>query len=327
MNGAATLQQGSAARLLDVEPPEGAWALRSLVFTCDGSCESAAAREAAVHLARHAGAAVHVVTTYVGGLPAALLDENSPQEPWYAANELLRRETAAMRDAGVTVLGSHLGVLSVSDATLRVATQFDADLIVIGSRDLHTARRIMLGNNAGEFIHAAHRPVLVMRGGERVWPPARVIVGFDHSPEAMRAATVAATIASLYRGVDVTLLEAIPESAVPEAALELQSTHTESGARLQCEREHLQDHAASLARRFDARVIAEVVPGDPRSVLFDVAQQRGIPQLVVVGTRGLGRMKRFMLGSVSSLVLDGGCGPTLVVPGSAALPSRSRAPT
>jgi nucleotide-binding universal stress UspA family protein len=44
-----------------------------------------------------------------------------------------------------------------------------------------------------------------------------------------------------------------------------------------------------------------VVPDDPAVAILDVAQREGA-DLVVVGSRGLGGMKRFLRGSVSARV-------------------------
>ncbi|MBV8194362.1 MAG: universal stress protein [Candidatus Dormibacteraeota bacterium] len=314
---ATTLQADTLPTPLTGERADSAPALRSIVFAGDGSPESRVARAAATDLALRSGATVHVVAAFIGGLPAAFIDDDSPHDPWRIAHELLRTDSEAIQHAGVSAT-THLGVRSASEATANVAAQVDADLIVVGGRDLAGVLRLLVGSKSGEVVTAAHRPVLVLRDSEQSWPPGRVIIGFDHSPAAVRAARVAAAIATLYPGVEVTLLRAVPPTSKIEAAPDLQAVHMEFGDLIQSEREYLARHAEALARSTGAKVTADVVTGAPAAALLNAAREAGGPVVLVVGTRGLGRVKRFMLGSVSSRVLHHACVPTLVVPGNAA---------
>ena len=49
-------------------------------------------------------------------------------------------------------------------------------------------------------------------------------------------------------------------------------------------------------------------------MLSEVAEEGGIPSLLVVGSRGLGAGERMLLGSVSTKVLMAASGPVLVCP-------------
>ncbi len=163
-------------------------------------------------------------------------------------------------------------------------------------------------------VHRAHWPVLVVRGNEKDWPPPRVVVGFDYSPEAHRAALLGATIAGLYHNVAVTLLEATPQDASGEA-------NASSGNSLAVEGEQLAQQAELLAPLAHHPLDVVVVVDEPAKALLQ-SQEADRSALIAVGTRGLGRMQRFRLGSVSTAVLHQGSGSVLVVPGSAAQQTR-----
>jgi hypothetical protein len=60
----------------------------------------------------------------------------------------------------------------------------EADLLVVGSRGLGKARRLVTGRVSEGLVHVASRPTLVVRGGEGIWPPKDVVVGDDGSEEA-----------------------------------------------------------------------------------------------------------------------------------------------
>jgi nucleotide-binding universal stress UspA family protein len=55
-----------------------------------------------------------------------------------------------------------------------------------------------MGSQSEEIVHHAQVPVLVLRAGEGVWPPKRIVVGEDFSDDARRAGNLAASIGGLY---------------------------------------------------------------------------------------------------------------------------------
>ncbi len=54
--------------------------------------------------------------------------------------------------------------------------------------------------------------------------------------------------------------------------------------------------------------------GEATSVILEAAEEGGEPTLIAVGRRGLGRINRLRLGSVSSDLLRSATGPVLIVP-------------
>jgi nucleotide-binding universal stress UspA family protein len=157
---------------------------------------------------------------------------------------------------------------------------------------------MLVGSHSEDIVHHAHRPVLVVRRGENVWPPARIVAGDDFSEDARKAAELAANLGNLF-GARMLLLHAVPR--LPQA----------SGKALEAK---LEDRAGELEDILQQRPQTRIVEGDSAEVLIEAAQEGEGPTLVAVGSRGLGPVGRLRLGSVSTRVIRAGLGAVLVYP-------------
>lgn len=128
-----------------------------------------------------------------------------------------------------------------------------------------------------------------------------IVVGYDGSGDADRAVEAAAdqvgpdgtvhVVTAFHPESDSELIEHLRQ--LPEEFRYVYDAYA-------AERER-QQTALVMLRERGVAYEGHVVPDDPAVAILDVAQREGA-DLVVVGSRGLGGMKRFLRGSVSARV-------------------------
>jgi nucleotide-binding universal stress UspA family protein len=249
-------------------------------------------------------------------LPAAAIDPYPrAYEEWERdAGELLEEQTERLRSAGRTVAGAHLRKGRPAEEIVVLAEELDAGLVVVGSRGLGAVKRLVVGSVAEGVVSLAPCPVLVVRGGEGAWPPSRIVVGDDPSEGAKEAGEVAVAMAGtleagvyLVRAYPVVLDISEAAKLAEDAALPLQ-------AALRRHELSLEERARELESDLWHSMRIRVREGEAASVILEVAEEGGEPTLIAVGRRGLGKINRLRLGSVSADVLRSAAGPVLIVP-------------
>ncbi len=173
------------------------------------------------------------------------------------------------------------------------AEEWKATLIVLGAQGHSAIDRLILGSVSQRVATEAHCSVRIARRpqqkGDRPW---RLVIGVDGSPDSEAAVhTVAARLWPAQ--TEVRLITSIgPFYHLTGAAIE------EEKNRARKLQEPLEDELldAGLA-------VSTVISGeDPRQVIVSEAEEWGADS-IFVGTRGLGRVGRFLLGSVSIAVV------------------------
>ncbi len=140
---------------------------KRIVVGTDGSPTAAEAVQAAATLAAQCGAELHVVTAFkpitalitnpeFASISAALYEEMDPQG---GAKDVTARACETISNCTVT---EHQISGSAADALCDVASQVDADLIVVGSRGMTGARRV-LGSVPNSVAHHAPCSVLIVQ--------------------------------------------------------------------------------------------------------------------------------------------------------------------
>lgn len=291
--------------------------LTKILLAIDGSLEATLAVRAAATVSRNTGAELHIAHVCP--------EESSPPGPGstmfadYArraeeeARDLLRKLSWTARVAGGEVSGEYLREGKLAQEINVLAAQLDVDLVVLGSPRSGWLRRLLSGSVAEDLVRGASCPVLIMRGGEDAWPPARVVVGDDGSEAAERAGILAAEIAGIY-GAEVLLMQAYENPPEPVGGWSAQDRR-ELDEALGRRREDLDGRAEQVASLTQHQIGTRLVETKAAPAVSLFAGKRNEEStLFAVGSRGLGALDRAVSGSVSTDVLRAADGPVLVVP-------------
>jgi nucleotide-binding universal stress UspA family protein len=138
----------------------------SIVVGTDGSPGAQLAVAEAIRLSKALGAELHLVSGFeptrarVSGAPegAAKVWQPLPDDQ---VEGILSEASAGARLDGLNV-SSHAVRKDGADALLEVADKVNATLIVVGSKGMHGARRLSLGNVPNKVSHHARCNVLIV---------------------------------------------------------------------------------------------------------------------------------------------------------------------
>jgi nucleotide-binding universal stress UspA family protein len=145
-------------------------ATKPILFATDGSPSAAEAQKKAFELAQQLGAPLLVVSVAHPALPAVGYSSygysNVVAEVTEAERKRIKQLVASIAEAAETE-GLHCSTLTadglVVDEICRRASEYDAQLIVVGSHGWGAARRLFSGSVSTGLVHSAPCPVLVVR--------------------------------------------------------------------------------------------------------------------------------------------------------------------
>jgi nucleotide-binding universal stress UspA family protein len=290
-----------------------------ILLATDGSEEAGRAARMATVLSEKVGSELHLVR--VEPIPSALAD---PEAIYYGAgyskqmreiarrdaSEKLDEEVQKIRGMGGEVAKSHARVGRPDAEIVRLAEEIGAGLVVVGSRGFGPLRRALTGSVSGSIVRHAHGSVLVVREGGGL--PGRILLAHDGSKEAAEAARTAAEI-SVATGSELHLVYGslaespyYPGPEMPDVRKDyLEHLHERARAWLEQQAERLEAEGVNVGA-------AHLRLGAPDREIVSLAEELEAG-LIVVGSRGLGGLKRALLGSVSDSVVRHAHGPVLVV--------------
>jgi nucleotide-binding universal stress UspA family protein len=189
-------------------------------------------------------------------------------------------------------------------AVVKQAESWQPDLIVVGSHGRSAMSRLVLGSVSQKILTEARCAVRVGRSHRPPnAAPVRLLIGVDGSPDAAAAVHAVAartwpvgSAVRLVTALDAKMCTALAFLRLPGQTGTERSDTDESGWMA----ETLDAIAAPLYERGLA-VSSSITAGDPKQVLLDEAEHWEADALFV-GARGLSRVERFLLGSVSAVV-------------------------
>jgi nucleotide-binding universal stress UspA family protein len=171
-------------------------------------------------------------------------------------------------------------------------------LVVVGSRGLDAMDRFMLGS-VSTYV-TLHAPCSVLIVKEPAQSLRRILFATDGSPSARKALSFLVTHLQVKPGVEpieILLVHVMPFLRYPEIK--------EAGQRLL-------DHETQRLDRAGYRVTHVARLGRPADEIMKVVR-REKPDLIVTGAKGLGAVARFLLGSVSTKIVQQSRHSVLVV--------------
>jgi len=272
--------------------------IKKILVPVDKSDSSLFSQETAALIAKKTRAVVtvlHVVPRVSYGNPetAALILSGLDQEGQRIVNEA----RALFTEEKVEVKAEVLHEDDVAETILDFSSD-NFDLIVMGARGENEKDPYVLGSVTKKVIMHTSRPTIIAK---KVSTLSNILVCVDGSNHATKALNYALSLAGK-TGTKITLLN-VQEPRLHKASPDIA---TELGNKILSESF---DIVANWKLKADKRLEF----GVPSNVIVDVAE-KGKHDLIVLGSRGLGTVKRFLLGSVSDDVSYKAKCSVLIVP-------------
>ena len=284
-----------------------------ILFTSDGSEDSELAATTAVGLANITGSELHVLH-----VAPAFPDYFEPSDPEPGPTEregrrILDEQVNKIENVGGAVAQSHLRMGGAAEEVIDLAEELETALIVLGSRGRGRIRRALMGSVSDSVVRHAHCPVLVVRWKPVVFP-AKILLATDGSEEAVLAAQSAADLAAR-TGSELHVTHVGTALSHVKYSLGVEAGPLPAGPQELLDKESKEVLEAQLARMGEAGASvteAHLMSGRADEEIIVRAEQVGA-DLVVVGSRGLGGIRRALMGSVSDSVVRHAHCPVLVV--------------
>ncbi len=140
-----------------------------ILLATDGSEDADLAARAAIELSNRTASELHVVHVW-HDVPTPHFHSFVRAQLRQEAQETLQKQLERIEQAGGTVAKAHLREGRTIDEILDLSEELGVGLLIVGSRGLGGAKRILLGSVSEGIVHHARRPVLVIPGGHVAWP-------------------------------------------------------------------------------------------------------------------------------------------------------------
>jgi nucleotide-binding universal stress UspA family protein len=280
--------------------------LRKILLPIDGSASSLMAEETAAKIAKRTGATITVVHVVPDTLPYEKLDyHNLPRglvtellgHAEKEAEKIIGDAQALFLKEGLTVDARMLRNADPAESILEFQRN-GYDLVVMGAHGENEKDPYALGSVTKKVLSHVGCPTLIVKG---VCSLSDLLVCIDGSENAIKALDYAIKLAEKMAS-KITLLHVLDrklQNFFPDLAKEM-------GERLLSNAlDEVGDGELEVDRRLEF--------GVPSDIIVEAAE-KGNHDLIVLGRKGLGNVRRFLLGSVSDDVSHKAKSSVLIVP-------------
>ena len=291
-----------------------------VLLATDGSENAFTASRMAIELANKTGSELHVVHVgaalppiygYMEAQHAELVD---PERAEQRARRLLDEQVGRIETEGSSVAEAHLELGEADEKVVALSAQLGAGLIVVGSRGLGGLRRALMGSVSESIVHHAHCPVLVVRtieDGTSIFPT-KIVLATDGSEEATLAAQAAIDLVNK-TGSELHVVYVVPIPLAIDASSEALAMSEVATEEVRERAQRFLDEQVEKIEVAGGRVTqAHVRLGRTNEEIITLGDELSAG-LIVVGSRGLGGLRRALIGSVSDSVVRHAHCPVLVV--------------
>jgi nucleotide-binding universal stress UspA family protein len=278
-----------------------------ILLATDGSEDAELAATTAVGLARSTASELHVVHTY-RTVPSVHFDALVRQEMEREAQGILDGQVKQIEGLGGSVAQARLSEGGAAEEIVALAEEIGVGLIAVGSRGRGRIRRLLMGSVSDAVVRHAYCPVIVVRWKPVVFP-AKMLLATDGSEEARLALQTAADLSERTGSeLHVVHVGEVPLVYHPERhGYRIQYERDEKEAR-----ELLETQVAGIKAAAATVAQEHLRMGKADEHIVVLAEELGA-DLIVMGSRGLGGVKRALMGSVSDSVVRHAHCPVLVV--------------
>ena len=291
------------------------------LLAIDGSCESALALETTASLRWPPGAQLEVLTVlptdveWFGGpweFGGAYVPSDDVRDRLRTDREaLLERAVACLRRPGIGV-AARLVTGRAASVIVEVAEEIGADLVILGARGHGAIERALLGSVSAEVVDQTHCSVLVARTSSA----RRILIGTDGSDIASSASAFVGG-SRLFESSTARVLYAVDVDPswwmgfTPGDAAFAVDPYVSVVDEGRVRGDKVTSAAATLLHSDGLDASTVVHEGQAAAAIVQEARTWNA-DLVVVGTRGNGLMKRLLLGSTARSVLHHAAASVLI---------------
>ncbi|HSN81135.1 MAG TPA: universal stress protein [Polyangiales bacterium] len=268
--------------------------ITKILVATDFSPQSDAAIRHGIHIARSTGAQVLVV--HVVETPAdeeGLASVQSAIERWHADDEArLTDELEAQKTQDVEIEQQIVDAPSTAEGLQAVVEAHDADLTIVGSTGLSGIKETLLGSTAQKVLRTVRTNILVARGNTPPGGYQRILIPTDFSDAAENGLQLAVALAPPNARFDLIHFWRVPEATRADEYSEM-----------------VIDAVGKSAKEQGMRLLQSFLQRAPNATFQSVqaSPERGIQKtfeerdydLVVVGSYGKSKLRRWLLGSVA----------------------------